>query len=125
VLQLRHAFLRRRFLRELPGQHELGFKHITAFDPTVERCRHPMQSRMPAPHLDVRDYPPRLGLVPVAVKFLGDAAELHNQIAGQVLGIDFATLFPPQALQRGFIVAHDDPGVRAANEVTPAHFLYF
>ncbi len=66
---------------------------------------------MTAPLLDVCDHPPRLRLVPVAVKFLRDAAELHNQIAGQVLGIDFATLFPPQALESDLIIAHDDPGV--------------
>ena len=80
---------------------------------------------MTAPLLDVRNDPPRLGLVPAPVKLLGGEAELHNQIAGQVLRLDLAALFPPEALQGGLVASHDDPGVRTANEVTPAHFLYF
>ena len=43
VLQLRHIFFRRRFLRERPWQHELALEHVAAFDPTVEGCRHPAE----------------------------------------------------------------------------------
>jgi hypothetical protein len=74
---------------------------------------------MPAPLLDVCNYPPCLGLVPVAIKFFGGASELHNQIAGQVLRIDFAAFFPPQTLEGGLIIAHDDSGVRAAYKRLP------
>jgi hypothetical protein len=34
-----------------------------------------------------------------------------------VLGLDFATLFPPQAEEGGFIVAQDDAGIRAPDEI--------
>ena len=38
------------------------------------------------------------------------------RLCREVLGLDLAALFPPQAEQGGLVVAHDDPGVRAADE---------
>jgi hypothetical protein len=46
------------------------------------------------------------------------SAKLDDEIAGEVLGRDFAALFPPQPQEGGFIIAHNDPGIRAADEVT-------
>jgi hypothetical protein len=43
---------------------------------------------------------------------------LDDEIAGQVLRLDLAPLFSPQPDKGGLIVAHDDPGVRAADEIT-------
>ena len=43
-------------------------------------------------------------------------AELDDEVAGQVLGLGFAALLPPQAEQGRLIAAHDDPGIRAAND---------
>ena len=57
-----------------------------------------------------------IALVPVPVEVLGHGAELDDQVAREVLGLDFAALFPPEPEQGGFVVAHDDPGVRAADE---------
>ena len=57
-----------------------------------------------------------VAFVPVPVEMLGHGAELDDQVARQVLGLDLAALFPPQPEQGGLIVAHDDPGVRAADE---------
>ena len=71
---------------------------------------------MAGPLLDVCDDLPGIGLVPAPIKLLGGEAELHDQVAGQVLRLDFAALFPPQPQQGGLVVAHDDPGVRAADE---------
>ena len=45
-----------------------------------------------------------------------DAAELDDEVAGEVLGLDLAALLPPEPEQGGFVVPHDDPGVRAADE---------
>ncbi len=45
--------------------------------------------------------------------------ELDDKIAGEVFGLDFATFFPPKAKEGGLVVAHDDPGVRAADEAAP------
>ena len=75
---------------------------------------------MAGPLLDICDDPPGVGLVPAPVKLLGGEAELHNEVAGQVLRLDFAALFPPQPQQGGFVIAHDDPGVRAADEASPS-----
>ena len=44
-------------------------------------------------------------------------AELDDQVAGEVLGLDLAALFPPEPEQGGLVIAHDDPGVRAADKV--------
>jgi len=69
------------------------------------------------PPLDVFDGLPGIALVPEPVEILGGLAELNDEVAGQVLRLDFAALFPPQAEQRGLIVAHDDPGIGAADEL--------
>ena len=45
--------------------------------------------------------------------------ELDDQVAGQVLRLDLAALLPPQPQQGRLVVAHDDPGVRAADEAAP------
>ena len=50
---------------------------------------------MTPPLLDIGDDPPGIGLVPAPVELLGGEAELHDEIAGQVLRLDFAALFPP------------------------------
>ena len=68
--------------------------------------------------LDVGDDLPGIGLVPAPVEVLGDDAELDDEVAGQVLRLDFAALFPPQPQQGGLVIAHDDPGVRAADEAS-------
>ena len=60
---------------------------------------------------------PVLSFVPAAVELLGGEAELDDEVVGQVFRLDFAALLPPQAEQRGFVIAHDDPGIRAADEV--------
>ena len=53
-----------------------------------------------------------------AIEGLGHDAELDDEVAGEVLGLDLAALFPPQANQGGFVIAHDDAGVRAADKRT-------
>ena len=118
MLQLRHMFFCGRFLRERPGQHELGLENRPGrFDPAVERCRHPAYRWMPDLPLDIRNDLTGIGLVPAPVQVLGNHAELDNEIAGQVFGFDFAALFPPEPEQGGLVVAHDNPSVRAANEI--------
>ena len=43
--------------------------------------------------------------------------ELDDEVAGKVLRLDLAAFLAPQPQQGGLIIAHDDPGVRAADEV--------
>jgi hypothetical protein len=41
---------------------------------------------------------------------------LNQQVAGQILRLDLAALFPPKPQQRRIVVSHDDPGVRTPDE---------
>ena len=50
---------------------------------------------MAGPLLDVCDDLSGIGLVPAPIEPLGGEAELHDQVAGQVLRLDFAAFFPP------------------------------
>ena len=112
MLQLRHVFFSRPFLRKRPRQHELGLEHgLDALDPAVERGRHPPQHRVPDLPLDIGNHLPRIGLVPAPIEVLGHDPELDDEVARQVLRLDLAALFPPQPDQRLLVVAHDDPGV--------------
>jgi hypothetical protein len=74
------------------------------------------------PTLDVFDGLAGIALVPGPIERLGHQAELDDQVAGQVLRLDFAALFPPEAEQGGLVGAHDHAGVGAADEGT-AMFL--
>ncbi len=68
--------------------------------------------------LDVGDELAGVCLVPAPVQLLGDKAELHREVSGEVLGLDLAALLLPQPDQGGLIITHDDAGIRAADEVT-------
>ena len=81
---------------------------------------------MPDPPLDVRDDLAGIALVPMPVEVLGHQAELDDEVAGEVLRLDLAAFLPPEAEQGGLVIAHDDPGVRAADELatfTVVHWL--
>jgi hypothetical protein len=55
-------------------------------------------------------------LVPAPVQVLRCTAELHHQIAGQVLRLNVAALLSPQPQDGGIILTHHDSRVRAADE---------
>jgi hypothetical protein len=67
--------------------------------------------------LDVGDHLPGIGLIPAAIEVLGGDPELNYEIAGQVLRLDLSPLLPPKPEESTLIIAHDDPGIRAADEV--------
>ena len=69
------------------------------------------------PALDVGDDASGIALVPGSVERLGGDAELDDEIVAQILRLGLAALFLPQPDQRRLVSAHDDPGVRAADEV--------
>ena len=73
------------------------------------------------PPLDVRHHLAGVAFVPVPIEVLGDVAELDDEISRQVLGFELAAFLPPQPQQGFFIGAHDDPGVRAADEEPPTN----
>ena len=70
--------------------------------------------------LDVFDRLPGVALVPMPVEGFGHEPELDDEVAGQVLRLGLAPFLPPEAEQGGLVVAHDDPGVGAADEATTA-----
>ena len=74
---------------------------------------------MPQPMLDAFDRLPGVALVPMPVEGFSHEPELDDEVAGQVLRLGLAPFLAPQADQGGFIVAHDDPGVGAADEEAP------
>jgi hypothetical protein len=41
----------------------------------------------------------------VSVEGLGYEPELDDKVTGEVLRLDFAALFPPEAEQRAFVIA--------------------
>ena len=111
--------LGRGFFRKRPRQHEFGLEHRPAAgDDAVEGRPHPPEHRMPQPMLDAFDRLPGVALVPMPVEGFSHEPELDDEVAGQVLRLGLAPFLPPQADQGGFIVAHDDPGVRAADELS-------
>jgi hypothetical protein len=46
-------------------------------------------------------------------------AELDDEVAREILRLDFAPFSPPKADEGGLVVAHNDPGVGAADEAAP------
>ena len=67
-------------------------------------------------YLTLRQDPPGVPLVPAPVQGLGCDAELDDEIVGQILRLGLAALFLPQPDQRGFVAAHNNARVRAAEE---------
>src|SRR5437763_13922583 len=108
--------LGRALFGERPGQHELRLEYGSGFcDHAVESRTHPAENRMPNPALDVPQRLPRIALEPLPIEGFGGDPQLNDEIAGQVFWFDFAPLFPPEPDQRGLILAHDNPGIRAAD----------
>ena len=73
--------------------------------------------------LHVTDLPAGIALVPGAVEVLGRRPELHDEIAGEVLRLGLAPFLAPEADQGGFVAAHDDPGIRAADKGAAISFI--
>jgi len=57
-----------------------------------------------------------VALVPAPIEILGDPSKLDDQIVVYILRLDFAALLAPQPNEIGLIIAHDDPGIGAADE---------
>src|SRR5262249_10107662 len=104
-------------LGERPGQHEFGFKDGSRrLHGAVEGRHHPGDSRVPNPALEVGDVPAGVALVPSPVELLGGGPELYDEVPGEVLRLNLAPLLAPKADQSRLVAAHDNPGVRAADE---------
>jgi hypothetical protein len=69
--------------------------------------------------LDIADGAAGIALIPVSIEVLGDSSELHGEVAGEVFRADFSSLLSPEADESSFIIAHNDSGVRAADESPP------
>jgi hypothetical protein len=66
--------------------------------------------------LHVLDGMTGVSLIPASVELLGDGAQLHDQVVGEIFRLKLAALLPPQPNEIGFVIAHDDPRIRAADE---------
>src|SRR5262249_33917305 len=64
----------------------------------------------------VSDHLSGISFIPAPIEVLGGYSELNHKIAGQVFRLNLSALFPPQPIQRLFVIAHDDPGIRTADE---------
>jgi hypothetical protein len=73
---------------------------------------------MPDVALDIRKHLAGIVLILASVQVLGRNAKLDDEIAGKVFGLDFAAFFPPEPEKGGFVIAHNDPGVRSPDEIT-------
>ena len=80
---------------------------------------------MPDLALHVSDLSAGASLVPGAIELLSRHSELHDKVARQIFRLGLAALLAPQVHQSGFIIAHDDPGVRAADERTSILHIAF
>ena len=56
------------------------------------------------------------------IEGFGHEPELDDEVAGEVLRLGLAPFLVPEADQGGFIVAHDDPGVGAADKAPSSHW---
>jgi hypothetical protein len=70
--------------------------------------------------LDVADAATGVALVPGSVEFFRCCTQLYDQIAREVLGLDFPPFFAPEAHEGRLISTHDDAGVGAADKSSPA-----
>ena len=118
MLQLRHVFLSGRLFGKIPGQHEFRLEDCAVYlNAPVGHGGEPADGRMADLLLHIGDNLPGTGLVPAPVQLLGDEPKLDEEVARQILGLDLATFLSPQPQKRGFVLAHDDPGIRTADEV--------
>jgi hypothetical protein len=107
-----------------PGQHEFGLEdRPAAGDDAVKRRTHPPEHLVPEPMLHAFDGLPGVALVPMPVEGFSREAELDDEVAGEVLRLGLAPLFPPEAQEGRFIGAHDDPSVRTADETASIEII--
>ena len=56
-------------------------------------------------------------LIPAPVEVFGDPPELNDQDARKIGRGGLTALFSPETVEGLFVLAHDDPGIRAADEL--------
>ena len=65
-----------------------------------------------------------IALEPAPIKLFGYGAELNDEIVREVLGFDLAALLAPQTKEGSFILPHNNPRVRSADETAPVIGCY-
>ena len=120
VLQLGRILLGSRLFRERPRQHEFSFEHRAAcLDAAVESSSHPAEARMPNVLLHIRNDLPGIGLVPAAVQLFRGCSSWTTRLPERSSGSASPRFSRHSRSQGGLVLAHDDPGVGAADEVAP------
>src|SRR5262249_6849544 len=96
---------------------ELGLENgARAFHDAIEGCGHVRDSRVPDTGLHSAHVAAGIALVPGPIEVLGHGPELHDQVAGEILRWRFPALLAPEPDEGCLFVAHNDAGVRAADE---------
>jgi hypothetical protein len=109
------------FLGKRPGQHEFGLEYgACGLDHAVERGRHPPDDGMLHAALDVRHDLAGVALEPMPIEIFGDPLELEDQIAGEVLRLNFTPFFEPKTPECGLVGSKDNSGNRTADESASA-----
>src|SRR5690348_16768012 len=72
---------------------------------------------MPDLPLNIRKHLAGIGFIPPPVQLLGHDPKLDYEIARKVLRLDLPPPPPPVPKKGSFVIAHDDPGARAADEI--------
>jgi hypothetical protein len=74
---------------------------------------------MPDSSLNIRNHLAGIGLIQVPIQVLRGTPELDNKIIGEIPRFKVAALFLPEPQQGSFVIAHNNPSVRAADERAP------
>src|SRR5262249_34110343 len=113
-----------RLLGERPREHELSLEHgFRAVHDAVQGGGHPRNRRMLDVALHVPDLAAGIMLEPEAIELFRGPSELHDEVVREILRLGLAPFLAPKADQGGFIAAHDDAGVRAANKSATINIL--
>jgi hypothetical protein len=69
--------------------------------------------------LHVDDCLAGIGFIPAPIEIFGRNPELDNEIVREILRLDLAAFLLPEPQQSEFIVPHNNPSIRAADERAP------
>jgi hypothetical protein len=75
---------------------------------------------MPDPPLDISEGVPGIHLIPASVQVLRHDTKLDYEIGRKVLRFGLTPLLSPEPVESCFIIARNDAGVRAADEIAAA-----
>ena len=82
-------------------------RYFVGVDTAVEPGCHPSEGRMTDLALNIRKNLTGVSLIPAPVQVLGREAQLDDEVARQVLGLDLASFLLPKTEECRFVAAQD------------------